>query len=49
MYKESESNFEAIVRKTGNSFVLTIPKEVIVKLNLAENCGLSVNVRKWKK
>ena len=49
MYKEIDSNFEAIVRRTGNSFVLTIPKEVIIKLNLAENSGLSVNVRKWKK
>ena len=49
MYKETEGNFEAIIRKTGNSFVLTVPKEVIIKLNLAENSGLSIHARKWKK
>lgn len=46
---ETESNFEAIIRKTGNSFVITVPKEVIMKLNLAENSGLAVHVRKWAK
>ena len=46
---ETESNFEAIVRKAGNSFVITIPREVLTKLDLADNSGLSVHIRKWSK
>ena len=49
MYKETESNFEAILRKTGNSYVITVPKEVLIKLSLSSNFGLSVNIRKWAK
>lgn len=49
MYKETESNFEAIIRKTGNSYVITVPKEVLIKLNLNSNSGLAVHVRKWAK
>ncbi|MBW2975357.1 hypothetical protein KY366_06580 [Candidatus Woesearchaeota archaeon] len=49
MYKEDESRFEAIVRKAGNSYVITIPKEVLAKLSLSSNSGISVNIRKWKK
>ena len=49
MYKEKECDFEAIVRKTGNSYVVTVPKEVLIKLNLASNSGISVHIRKWAK
>ena len=46
---ETEANFEAIVRKAGNSFVMTIPKEVLIKLKLVDNSGISVHIRKWSK
>ena len=46
---ETESNFEAMIRKAGNSFVITIPKEVLTKLNLGDNSGISVHIRKWSK
>jgi antitoxin component of MazEF toxin-antitoxin module len=49
MYVEDEANFEGILRKTGNSYVITVPKEVITKLNLGENVGMSIHVKKWKK
>lgn len=49
MYNESESHFDAIVRRTGNSFVITVPKESILKLGLAENSGVSINLKKWVK
>ena len=47
MYNEQESDFEGIVRLTGNSHVVTIPKETITKLNLAPNQGISIHIRKW--
>ena len=47
MYNETESDFEAIERRTGSSCVITVPKEVMTKLNLSENRGLSVHIRKW--
>ena len=49
MYKEDETDFPAIIRKTGNSFVITVPKEAITQLNLGLNSGISVHIRKWKK
>ena len=49
MYKEYETDFPAIVRKNGSSFVVTVPKEAIIQLNLGQNSGVSVHVRKWKK
>jgi antitoxin component of MazEF toxin-antitoxin module len=49
MYKETETDFDAIVRKTGNSYVITVPKEVLTKLNLSSNSGLSVHIKKWAK
>lgn len=48
MNQEEESTFDAIVRKTGHSCVITIPKETITKLSLGTNSGLSVVIRKWK-
>lgn len=49
MYKEDETDFQAIIRKNGNSFVITIPKEVATQLEIGLNCGVSVHLRKWKK
>ncbi len=49
MYNESEGKFEAMVRRTGNSLVITVPKETVVKLSLGEGSGIEVHIRKWKK
>lgn len=46
---ETESDFDAKVRKGGNSYIITIPIETIEKLDLAINFGLTVHIKKWAK
>ena len=49
IYKESETDFPAILWKTGSSLVITIPKEAVKQLNLGERSGIMVHIRKWTK
>ena len=45
---EKEADFEGIIRKVGNSLVVTIPKEVVIKLSLGPKSGIAIHARRWE-
>ena len=45
---EYESNFDATIRESGNSFVITVPKETIKKLKLKKEQSIEVAIRRFK-
>jgi hypothetical protein len=48
MTMEYESSFDAKIRKNGNSYIITVPKETIEKLNLDTEKIVEIGLRRYR-
>jgi len=47
--KEIKRVYDVHIRKTGNSFVVTVPRTIMKRLKLQDRDMVEVTIKKWEK